>query len=159
MRRLRALAQPGKGRADGSSNMTDSSMTQAPKFPDMRPARPSGPIHMPPPSGYVQRVPLFPTTDGSVKSRRFERKRLLLWFCIAVAFHAALLLGLWLMPALRIKWEPAPDAWVHVTSVPKVESAPPAPAAVATPKLPVSEKTHRSSAAVQKRPQQGPAVP
>ncbi len=100
----------------------------------MRPARPPGPIHLPPPSGYVQRVPLFPTTDGSVKSRRFERKRLLLWFGIAVAFHAALLLGLWLMPALRIKWEPSPDAWVRVISVPKAQPEPAAPVAVSAPK-------------------------
>jgi cytoskeletal protein RodZ len=70
-------------------------------------------------------VPLFPTTDGSAKSRRFERRRLVLWFGIAVAFHAALLLGLWLMPALRIKWEPSPDAWVQVTSVPKSRPTPP----------------------------------
>ena len=100
----------------------------------MRPAAPPGSIRLPPPSGYVQRVPLFPTTDGSVKSRRFERKRLLLWFGIAVAFHAALLLGLWLMPALRIKWEPSPDAWVQVISVPKVQPEPAAPVAAAAPK-------------------------
>jgi len=73
-------------------------------------------------------VPLFPTTDASVNNRRFERKRLLLWFGIAVAFHAALLLGFWLMPALRIKWEPSPDAWVPVTSIPQVQPAPAAPA-------------------------------
>ena len=77
-------------------------MNQVTKFPDMRPARPPGPIHLPPPSGYVQRVPLFPTTDGSATSRRFERKRLLLWFGIAVAFHAALLLGLWLRAGARV---------------------------------------------------------
>src|SRR5438034_8839198 len=102
-------------------------MNQVTKFPDMRPRTPPGPIHLPPPSGYVQRVPLFPTTDGSAGNRRFERKRLLLWFGIAVAFHAVLLLGLWLMPALRIKWEPSPDAWVHVVSVPAAPQAPPPP--------------------------------
>jgi hypothetical protein len=100
------------------------------KFPDMRPRTPPGPIRLPPPSGYVQRVPLFPTTDGSAKSRRFERRRLVLWFGIAVALHAALLLGLWLMPALRIKWEPSPDAWVQVTSVPKAQPAAPNDSAV-----------------------------
>src|SRR5260370_2257525 len=103
-------------------------MNQVIKFPDMRPARAHGPIHLPPPSGYVQRVPLFPTTDASVNNRRFERKRLLLWFGIAVAFHAALLLGFWLMPALRIKWEPSSDAWVPVTSIPQAQPAPPSPA-------------------------------
>jgi hypothetical protein len=102
-------------------------MNQVTKFPDMRPATPPRPIHLPPPSGYVQRVPLFPTTDGSVNNRRFERKRLLLWFGIAAAFHAALLLGFWLMPALRIKWEPSPDAWVHVTSLSSARPAPLAP--------------------------------
>jgi hypothetical protein len=101
-------------------------MNQTPKFPDMRPATPPGPINLPPPSGYVQRVPLFPTTDGSPTSRRFERKRLWLWFGMAVAFHAVLLFGLWLMPALRIKWEPSPDAWVQVTSIPRVPPAQPA---------------------------------
>ena len=103
-------------------------MSQVTKFPDMRPRTPRGPIHLPPPSGYVQRVPLFPTTDASVNNRRFERKRLLLWFGIAVAFHAALLLGFWLMPALRIKWEPSSDAWVPVTSIPQAQPAPPSPA-------------------------------
>src|ERR1700736_1603093 len=105
-------------------------MNQVIKFPDMRPATPPGPIHLPPPSGYVQRVPLFPTTDGSVKSRRFERKRLLLWFGIAVAFHAALLLGLWLMPALRLKGGPSPGAGVPVTPLPTAKPPPPAPDAV-----------------------------
>jgi hypothetical protein len=96
-----------------------SSMNQPIKFPDMRPAKRKGDIHIPPPSGFAQRVPLFPTTDAIVKNRRFERKRLLAWFGLAVALHAALLLGIWLMPSLRIKWEPSPDAWVEVTSLPK----------------------------------------
>jgi hypothetical protein len=91
---------------------------------------------------------LFPTTDCSAKSRRFERKRLVLWFGIAVAFHAALLLGLWLMPALRIKWEPSPDAWVQVTAVPKAQPAPSAPA----PKQGAPEKAHRARAPLQAKP-------
>jgi hypothetical protein len=100
-------------------------------------------------------VPLFPTTDGSVKSRRFERKRLLLWFGIAVAFHAALLLGFWLMPALRIKWEPSPDAWVQVTSVPQAQPAPPVPDAVTVSKpTAVREKAHKSRPPMQPRPDQ-----
>jgi hypothetical protein len=101
-------------------------------------------------------VPLFPTTDGSIKSRRFERKRLVLWFGLAVAFHAALLLGLWLMPALRIKWEPSPDAWVHVVSVPKAQPVPPAPSSapdVVTASKPVAarEKAHKGRPEVQPR--------
>jgi hypothetical protein len=135
-------------------------MSQVIKFPDMRPATPPAPIHLPPPSGYVQRVPLFPTTDGSVKSRRFERKRLLLWFGIAVAFHVALLLGFWLMPALRIKWEPSPDAWVQVTSVPEAQPAPPVPDAVTVSKpsaarpIAAPEKAHKSRPPMQPRPDQ-----
>jgi len=133
----------------------------------MRPATPPGPIRLPSPAGYVQRVPLFPTTDGSAKSRRFERKRLLLWFGIAVAFHAALLLGFWLMPALRIKWEPSPDAWVPVTSVSNARPPPPVfPDAVTVPKPSAArpsvppEKTHRARPPMQPRPgQEAPAAP
>jgi hypothetical protein len=134
-------------------------MNQVTKFPDMRPATPPGPIHLPPPSGYVQRVPLFPTTDGSVKSRRFERKRLVLWFGIAVAFHAALLLGFWLMPALRIKWEPSPDAWVRVTSVSSARPAPTVPDAVTVSK-PVAARPIAARHPMQPRPDQdGSAAP
>jgi hypothetical protein len=140
-------------------------MNQVIKFPDMRPATPPGPIHLPPPSGYVQRVPLFPTTDGSVKSRRFERKRLLLWFGIAVAFHVALLLGFWLMPALRIKWEPSPDAWVQVTSVPQAQPAPPVPdaatvsKAIAARPIDARGKAHKSRPPMQPRPDQDGSTP
>jgi hypothetical protein len=96
---------------------------------------------------------LFPTTDGSVKSRRFERKRLVLWFGIAVAFHAALLVGLWLMPALRIKWEPSPDAWVQVISVPKAQPAPPAPNSVTAGKpVDVAGAPHQVPRQAQSRP-------
>jgi hypothetical protein len=126
----------------------------------MRPATPPGPINLPPPSGYVQRVPVFPTTDGSVTSRRFERKRLLLWFGIAVALHAALLLGLWLMPALRIKWEPSPDAWVQVTSVPKLQPAPAVPDAVPVSKPAAApEKTHEIRPVQHRREPDGSAAP
>jgi hypothetical protein len=103
-------------------------MNQPIKFPDLRPANPKVEIHIPPPSGFVQRVPTFPTTDAGIKNRRFERKRLILWFGIAAALHAALFLGIWLMPPLRIKWEPSPDAWVLVTSLPKEPPAAQAPA-------------------------------
>ena len=136
-------------------------MNQVTKFPDMRPRTPPGHIHLPPPSGYVQRVPLFPTTDGSARSRRFERKRLLLWFGIAVAFHAALLLGLWLMPALRIKWEPSRDAWVPVTSISSARPPPPVPDAV-TLSRPVGarEKARKARPSMQPPPdQEGSAAP
>ena len=122
----------------------------------MRPATPPGPIRLPPPSGYVQRVPLFPTTDSSVGNRRFERKRLVLWFGIAVAFHAALLLGFWLMPALRIKWEPSPDAWVPVISVSNAQPLPPAPDAVKA-RIPVDVPgaPHQVPRRAQSRPEFG----
>jgi hypothetical protein len=143
-------------------------MNQTPKFPDMRPATPPGPINLPPPSGYVQRVPLFPTTDGSVTSRRFERKRLWLWFGMAVAFHAVLLLGLWLMPALRIKWEPSPDAWVQVTSIPSVPTPPTVPIAqsaspmdkpaVASKPATGRERTRKAAPAAQRPPEHDPSA-
>ncbi len=48
-----------------------------------------------------------------------------MWFGVAVALHAALLLGIWLAPPLRLKWDPSPDAWVQVISLPN--TVPPAP--------------------------------
>jgi hypothetical protein len=132
-------------------------MNQVTKFPDMRPT-PPGPIHLPPPSGYVQRVPLFPTTDGSVTSRRFEVKRLVLWFGIAVAFHAALLLGLWLMPALRIKWEPSPDAWVPVVSIPKAPPVPTAAKPIAARPITTPEKAHEARPPVRTQHEPGGAA-
>ncbi len=132
-------------------------MNQPIKFPDMRPAKPKGDIRIPPPSGFAQRIPLFPT-----KNRRFERKRLVAWFGIAVALHAALLIGIWLMPALRIKWEPSPDAWVTVTSLPK---EPPAArtatgaAAVATPPPAKHAAAKTASAPKATPPARDPGVP
>jgi len=106
------------------------SMNQPIKFPEMRPKdrRPS--FNLPDPSGYRQRVPSFPTSDGTAQNRRAERKRLILWFGVAMALHAALLLALWLTPPLRLKWGPPSDAWVQVTSVnpTKATNGPPRPA-------------------------------
>ena len=92
-------------------------MDQAPKFLPLRSPNPPAPIKLPSPSDYVQRVPEFPTTDGSPRNRRLERRRLLRWVGVAVALHATLLLGIYLMPALRIKWEPSRDAWIPVWSM------------------------------------------
>ncbi len=102
-------------------------MNQTVKFPDMRPPKDRGAstVKLPTPEGYRQRIPLFPTSDGNTQNRRIERKRLILWLGAAVALHAALLLGFWLTPPLRLKWGPASDAWVQVTSLPK--KAPEAP--------------------------------
>ena len=98
-------------------------MNQPIKFPDMRPPMPPREIVPPPPSSYGHRIPAFPTSELGVKNRRGERKRLWFWFGVAVALHAALLIGIWLSPPLRIKWEPPPEAWVQVTSLAK--SVPP----------------------------------
>ncbi len=75
-------------------------------------------------------MPSFPTSDGTAQNRRAERKRLILWFGVAMALHAALLLALWLTPPLRLKWAPPSDAWVQVTSVDptKATNGPPRPA-------------------------------
>lgn len=135
-----------------------STMNQPIKFPDMRPSKLKGDIRIPPPSGFAQRVPLFPTTDAIVKNRRFERRRLILWFGIAVALHAALLLGIWLMPSLRIKWEPSPDAWVEVTSLPKEPpQAAQAPFETEHVSKPAAAKT--ASAPKAKTPARDPGVP
>ena len=96
----------------------------------MRPQEPPREIVPPPPSAYVERMPIFPTSDSGAGNRRFERKRLWRWFGVAVALHAALLIGIWLTPSLRIKWEPSPEAWVPVTSLPVTAPAaavPPGP--------------------------------
>ena len=92
-------------------------MDQPIKFPEMRPKQGRPPIDLPDFSGYRRRVPLFPTSDGIAQNQRLERRRLILWFGLAVALHAALLLGLWLTPPLRLKWGPAADAWVQVVSL------------------------------------------
>jgi len=59
----------------------------------------------------AEKSQLFTTTDGSCHESTVRRKRLLLWFGIAVAFHAALLLGFWLMPRCAQDGT-FPDAWV-----------------------------------------------
>jgi hypothetical protein len=96
-------------------------MNHPPKFPDMRP--PPGAASqvrgLPTPSGYRQSIPVFDTADTGIIARRGERRRRLLWFAVAVALHAALFVGLWLTPSLRLKWSPSPEDWVQVISVPK----------------------------------------
>ncbi|MDP8983496.1 MAG: hypothetical protein M3N97_00365 [Pseudomonadota bacterium] len=119
-------------------------MSQPLKFPDMRATHRRAPTPLPTPSGYRRTAPPFPTSDGTPQNRRVERRRLILWFGVAVALHAALLLGLWLTPPLRLKWAPAADAWVQVISLPRKqpdalaegpkESKPPARARNGTPR-------------------------
>lgn len=100
-------------------------MNQPIKFPDMRPPKDRRThVNLPTPEGYRQRIPNFATSDGNSHNRRMERKRLLLWFGVAVALHAALLLALWLTPPLRLKWGPPSDAWIQVSSVPAKSETP-----------------------------------
>jgi hypothetical protein len=102
-------------------------MNQVIKFPDMRPPRPtrkSG-ASIPTPAEYRRTVPAYINTDSDAGTGLFQRKRLLLWFGVAVGLHAALFLGIWLTPPLRLVWGPSSDAWVSVTSVPeKIRTAP-----------------------------------
>jgi hypothetical protein len=85
---------------------------------------------LPTPSAYRQSVPAFQSTEPPLKIRRFERKRLLRWFAVAVALHAALFLGIWLTPPLRLKWSPAPEQWVSIMPLPAKAPAAPIPPAV-----------------------------
>jgi hypothetical protein len=106
-------------------------MTQVIKFPELRPPSRGGPVREPPPPSQFRRSsPAIIAAHPEVAPQRRSRKRLFLWFGVAVALHAALLLCIWLMPPLRIPWTPSPDAWVQVVSVPQkapdVAPAPPA---------------------------------
>jgi hypothetical protein len=102
-------------------------MNQVIKFPEMRPPKSLGaPVsELPTPAQYRQSSPAIITADSRIRTKPVDRRRLFLWFGVAVALHAALLLGIWLMPPLRIKWSPSPDAWVQVISLP--QKAPEAP--------------------------------
>lgn len=102
-------------------------MDPVPKYPPLRSPTPPPIIHLPPPSGYLKRVPAYSTSEEAPRSRSHRRRRLVLWFAVAVALHGALLLGIWLMPALRIPWEPSPQAWVQVVSVPAAPPKTPRP--------------------------------
>ncbi len=97
----------------------------APKFPDMRP--PPGAVSevrgLPTPAGYRRSMPLIGAPDPAAPAPRGERKRRVVWFGVAVGLHAALLLGIWLMPPLRLKWSPSPEDWVQVVSLPKPPDA------------------------------------
>jgi hypothetical protein len=100
-----------------------------PKFPDMRPPPGAASLvpSLPTPAGYRRAMPLIGAPDPGLPTPRSERKRRVIWFAVAVALHAALLLGIWLMPPLRLKWSPSPEDWVQVVSLPK--PAVPKPAA------------------------------
>jgi hypothetical protein len=107
-------------------------------------------IDLPTPSGYRQTVPAFPNTEPGAETQRADRKRRFIWFGVAAALHAALLLALFLTPPLRLKAGYAPDRWVQIVSVPLKEPDPPvpapAPATVAKPTT-AKVKAHRTKAA------------
>jgi hypothetical protein len=97
-----------------------------PKFPDMRP--PPGAASqvrgLPTPAGYRRSMPLIGAPEPDARAPRGERKRLMFWFGLAVSLHAVLLLVIWLMPPLRLKWSPSPQDWVTVVSIPATATHP-----------------------------------
>jgi hypothetical protein len=101
-------------------------MNQVIKFPDMRPAKPRTPpsTELPAPAQYRLTSPAILTEEALSKTKPGGRRRLFLWFGVAVALHAALLLGIWLAPPLRIKWTPSPDAWVPLMTLPSKAAQP-----------------------------------
>jgi len=103
-------------------------MSQVVKFPDMRPPPRPKIAPLPSLSEYRQIKPTLATKDTSMEItpvvRRFQRKKLFIWFGVAVALHAALLLAFFLTPPMRIKWTPPPEDWVPVVSLPKPEPVP-----------------------------------
>lgn len=131
-------------------------MSQVVKFPDMRPPPRPKIAPLPSLSDYRQIKPTLATKDTSMEItpvvRRFQRKKLFIWFGVAVALHAALLLAFFLTPPMRLKWSPPPEDWVPVVSLPKPEPAPvaerPAPLAQAV----APSKPAKHSAAKPKSP-------
>jgi len=113
---------------------------------------------LPTPAAYRQSVPTFSSTEPETKTRRFERKRLVRWFAVAVALHAALFLGIWLTPPLRLKWSPDPEQWVSVTSLPikAPEAPPPLDAAKATKPSPTKAKGRKAASAAEPSAAQAP---
>jgi hypothetical protein len=127
-------------------------MNTVTKFPDMRPPknREASVAPLPTLSAYRRSAPAFPTTDSAVGNQRAERRRLFLWFGVAVALHAALLLTLWLTPPLRLKWGPSADDWVQVISLPNKQPEVPQPevpspeAGAASKPVPAEVKSHKA---------------
>lgn len=112
-------------------------MSQVVKFPDMRPPPRPKIAPLPSLSDYRQIKPTLATKDTSMEItpvvRRFQRKKLFIWFGVAAALHAALLLAFFLTPPMRIKWSPPPEDWVPVVSLPKPEPVPAPPPVIDKP--------------------------
>jgi hypothetical protein len=127
-------------------------MNQVIKFPDMRPPKSrSAPVsELPTPAQFRQSSPAIITADSRIGTKPVDRRRLFLWFGVAVALHAALLLGIWLTPPLRLKWSPSPDAWVQVISLPqKAPQAPLGEPVKVEKPLPSKANSHRTQPAVE----------
>ena len=125
-------------------------MNQVIKFPDMRPPKSrAAPVsELPAPAQYRQLSPAIITADSRITPKPVDRRRLFLWFGVAVALHAALLLGIWLTPPLRLKWGPSTDAWVQVISLPnKVPQAPLVDTVKVEKPIPSKAKDHKTQPA------------
>jgi hypothetical protein len=122
------------------------------KFPDMRPPKSRGApaSELPAPAQYRQSSPAIITADLGITTQPVGRKRLVLWFGLAAALHAALFLVIWLTPPLRLKWSPSPDAWVQVVSLPRKASEAPVvePVKVEKP-IPSKAKVHKAQPVVE----------
>lgn len=81
-------------------------------------------VNLPAPARYRQAVPIFGTAELSRDARRGERRRLVLWFGVALGLHVALLLALFLTPPLRLKASYGADRWVHIMPIPAVSNPP-----------------------------------
>jgi len=147
-------------------------MSQVVKFPDMRPPPRPKIAPLPSLSDYRQIKPTLATKDTSMEItpvvRRFQRKKLFIWFGVAAALHAALLLAFFLTPPMRIKWTPPPEDWVPVVSLPKPAPVPvpekPSPQAQAVaPSKPAKHSTTKPKsqphAQTTSQPQPSPAQP
>jgi hypothetical protein len=146
-------------------------MSQVVKFPDMRPPPRPQIAPLPSLSDYRQIKPTLAMKDTSMEVtpvvRRFRRKKLLIWFGVAVALHTALLLVFFLTPPMRLKWNPPPEDWVPVVSLPKPEPVPaPAPAPAAEQTVPQAQGKTSATVSSSKpakhttaKPKSAPAMP
>jgi len=141
-------------------------VNQVIKFPDLRPPKSREPIpELPPPSLYRLTSPTIIATDTFNQTKPPSRRRLFLWFAVAVALHGGLFLAIWLTPPLRIKWTPSPNDWVQVVSLPPppatpVKAAEESPAVAKTPAPKVKGRPGNASARqTPKQPAVRPANP
>jgi len=104
------------------------------------------PLDLPNPASFRQLRPaILGDPPVSVGLRLFERRRVIIGFCVVVALHAILGLAWWLMPPLRLKVGIDPKRWVQVVSVPEPAPVQPAhsplthPNAVPLPLIPLPD--------------------